>query len=320
MQCKWCATSRGLDVGCVSSATPCPGTSSAVSSCAPPPCEEARSCSECLTRLAPTGGSCGWCRTSSYGGSRDIGCRASRNQCNFPGFSTYLETVCPVAPMLPTILWSVSAGVGLMIGCFVYIVTLKSDVRQLVLASYGLFFLSFVFYGASLFSFMISVRVVNKMNRKCCTGYCFGIHFLGYHEVTTVLAGVLTGAIMDGTIPTYYYSSGFPGMFSVMIGLPTVYGALLAFGIPRVALTGCYGRKKQKVDDDDYESINGGAHQHRDSAPLIPQASGPAHAAPAHAAPAPAAAAPPGYFPAPSYQAAAPGPQHYGDGAQPYNK
>jgi len=240
------------------------------------------------------------------------------------GYTQFLYS-CPVSNMVAPILWSVSTALGLLIGCIVYIATLNSDVRRLVHASYGLFALSFIFYGASLFSFMISVRVSNKLTRKCCTGYCFCIWFFGCFEVTSVLSGILTGAIMDGTIPQQYYSYGFPGFFSVLIGIPTVYGALLAFGIPRVAVMGCLGRRKVKKDEDAHdESVNGPRHdfhEHRESAPLLSTTDA------TRRGPAAQAAVPPSYFPAPhngpavNYQAAAPAPQYIvGETGQMYNK
>ena len=110
-----------------------------------------------------------------------------------------------------------------------------------------------------------------------------------------------------------------------MIGLPTVYGALLAFGMSRVLIMGCLGRRKAKTEDgysrDD--SINGprhDIHEHRDSAPLLSPTDA-TRRAPA------AAAVPPSYFPAPhtgpapSYQAAAPAPQYVvNEGGVMYNK
>ncbi len=127
------------------------------------------------------------------------------------------------------------------------------------------------------------------------------------------------------TISQQYYYGGFPGMFSAIIGLPTVYGALLAFGIPRVAVMGCQGRRKVKQDEDAHdESVNGPRHdfhEHRDSAPLLSPTDA-TRRAPA------AVAVPPSYFPAPhngpapSYQAAplVPAPYVVGESGQVYNK
>ncbi len=81
---------------------------------------------------------------------------------------------------------------------------------------YRLFLFSFVLWGASLFSFLLSVKVLSKMkSRKCCNGYCFCIYFFGMFELTCVLAGYLTGVIMDATISNYYNPGG---IFTLVIG------------------------------------------------------------------------------------------------------
>jgi hypothetical protein len=95
----------------------------------------------------------------------------------------------------------------------------------------------------------------------------------------------------------------FPGFFSLLIGIPTVYGGLLAMGIPRVAVMGCLGRRKVKAhDDDNGRSVNGSRRELREheGAPLL----SPTDAAP-HAR---QQVQQPQYFPVPTqnYQAAAP--------------
>jgi hypothetical protein len=116
----------------------------------------------------------------------------------------------------------------------------------------------------------------------------------------------------------------FSGFFSVAIGFPCIYGALLLMGIPRVGMTGCYGRKKLKKHDSIARNVN--AEQDEERAPLVRSRDQPEEAAPPPR-PAPASVAtPPSYFPspvvrAPSYQEAAP-PLLYAvaDDEQLYNK
>jgi hypothetical protein len=185
-----------LSLGCLNTDTQCPGPFTQLEYCPIPSCDVATNCGDCVSRARPQGGgSCGWCTT--YDGN-NIGCRSSFDECN-GATSTTVQMLysCPVNAVIPSILWSVSTILGLGVGALVYVLVFNSDTRRQIQASYGLFVLSFLFYGASLFSVLLSIRVSNKLNRKCCTGYCFCIWFFGCFELTSVLAGVLTGAIMD---------------------------------------------------------------------------------------------------------------------------
>jgi len=259
---------------------------------------------------------------AGYANIANIGCRSSYQDCmGASNYNTQFTYTCPVSPVVAPVLWSISSVIGLIVGGIVYMVTLNSDMRRLVQASYGLFALSFLFFPAALFSFMLSVRVSNKVSRKCCNCQCFWLWHFGLLEVMTVIAGILTGAVMDATISPVYNTSFFPGFFSVVVGIPTVYGGLLVFGIPRVLIMSCLGRQKAKTDDEFSrdDSINGprrDMHEHRESAPLLSPADAPRRA-PA------AAAVPPSYFPAPhtgpapSYQVT--GPYVANDGGQ-FNK
>ncbi len=200
--CKWCA-GGGLNVGCVDKGATCPGATSAQTVCPPPLCETAATCGECLGRASPSGGACGWCTTST---KLNIGCRSSSASCvgstsnkfwldcSFPSE----PVVVPVTFVWPTPFFSLSMGLGLVIGLFVYVRNRNADMSRIVKACYGLFFLSFFLYGAALFSFLLSLHVVSKTSRKCCSCYCFWIWFFGCMEVTSVWVGMLTAAVIDG--------------------------------------------------------------------------------------------------------------------------
>ncbi len=96
------------------------------------------------------------------------------------------------------------------------------------------------------------------------------------------------------------------GIFTLAIGIPTVYGGLLVCGIPRVIVTSYYSRKKLKKGDVRTTV------QDEERAPLLSREQ---PAAPVSRSSVPAVAVaptPPSYFPAPhnvgapAYQAAAP--------------
>jgi hypothetical protein len=122
--------------------------------------------------------------------------------------------------------------------------------------------------------------------------------------------------------PDFY--NPFAGYFTVLIGFPALYCSLLVMGIPRVVMTGCYGRQKlKKGGDSNLRNVNGpGLDEDDERAPLRREQSEPPVSRPTVATP----AVPPSYFPspvigAPSYQEAAPSLLYaVADDEQLYNK
>jgi hypothetical protein len=196
--CNWCIRPGGvpLSAGCVEATGTCPSSSSVADLCPPSLCETAVTCSDCVAKASPSGGACGWCVTPN---SLNVGCRGSSLTC---GAANVFKAQCSVAAPLSTLVWSVvvlpvATVVGLVVGLVVFVRTATSNVATLVRASVVLFALSFVLYGAALFSFLLSVRVVNKMRRDECNCFCSWIWIFGCFEVFGILAGMVTGVIFD---------------------------------------------------------------------------------------------------------------------------
>ncbi len=199
--CKWCgATSGVMSAGCVDPATACPSSTTVLAVCPASPCETAQTCGECLAKASPSGTACGWCTTSD---ALNIGCRSSTSTCvgmtdnQFWQKCSFDSPVVAAQVVWPIVFFSLSVGLGLLVGLVVYLRVRGAEVRTLVRACVGLFVVSLFLYGAALFSFLLSVNVAGKMMRKCCGCYCFWIWFCGCFELSAVLAGVLTGMVVD---------------------------------------------------------------------------------------------------------------------------
>lgn len=256
--CTWCASDKGVSGGCVDlRSSSCPDTTSAQAVCPPSLCENVATCEDCLKQASPAGGACGWCTTSD---SLNIGCRSSSDscvgstsnrfwrQCTFPTTTPPVVTGPPLVVVWPTVLFPLCLGLGFLAGCIVFVRSRSLESRGQVRACYGLFFLSFVLYGAALFSVLLSLGLVRKLNgRKCCTCSCYWFWFCGCLEITAVLAGAVVAAVFDGIEGPS--SRPFIGIFSLAIGMPTIYGGLIVVGIPRVILTDRLSRRKLKEDE-----------------------------------------------------------------------
>jgi hypothetical protein len=197
--CNWCIRPGEvpLSAGCVEASGGCPAGTGVAVLCPPSLCETALTCSECVAKASPSGGPCGWCVTPN---SLNIGCRSSSLTCG-ETINVFMSQ-CSVAAPPSTLMWSVvvlpaATVLGLVVGLVVFVKTATSNVKTLVRASVVLFLLSFVLYGAALFSFLLSVRVVNKMRRDECNCFCSWIWIFGCFEVFGMLAGMLTGVIFD---------------------------------------------------------------------------------------------------------------------------
>lgn len=264
----WCQAG-GLSVGCFAYGA-CPAGSNAASQRSCPvtfdSCPMIQTCSDCQQNNG-----CQWCSTGSSSYSSNYGCLSNAYNC--PS-NSYGNNGCPstsisssIGSIISISTVSVSMVVGLLIGALGYFVGHSADVKKqqsisLIVCSFffcklavfssvffsqKLFFLSFVFWGASLFSFLLSCKVISKASRKCCNGYCFCVYFFGIFELVCVLSGFLTGVIMDASLYNYYNPGG---IFTLVIGLPTAVSGILCFGIPRVAVAGCASKLKPKSDSD----------------------------------------------------------------------
>jgi hypothetical protein len=195
--CKWCVRPGGvpLSAGCVEATGACPSSASVADVCPPSLCETALTCSECVAKASPSGGPCGWCVTPN---SLNIGCRSSSLTCG-ETINVFMSqcSVATVNVAWQMVFFPLSVALGLVVGLIVVVRTSKSDVGTLVRACTGLFVLSFVLYGAALFSFLLSVRVVNKMRRDSCNCFCSWIWIFGLLELATITGGVLAGTIFD---------------------------------------------------------------------------------------------------------------------------
>ncbi len=113
-----------------------------------------------------------------------------------------------------------------------------------------LFLVSFVLWGAALFSFLLSVKVARKSSRRFCHGRLFFIFVLGFFELGCVVSGLLTSLIMEQN-ENFYYGDTVGGVITMSLSLPTVVGGLLCFGGIRLSISSCAARKKTKSKDDD---------------------------------------------------------------------
>lgn len=91
--------------------------------------------------------------------------------------------------------------VGFLVGAAVYFTSLSGDVNRLQKAALTLFLVSIVFWGASFFSVLLSMRLNKKLKlRKCCNCYTFCVFFFGIHEILCVAAGFFTSISLDFSV------------------------------------------------------------------------------------------------------------------------
>jgi hypothetical protein len=207
--CNWCVAGP-LSVGCRAMCPP--GSTAVVGGYHQCPvtfdvCPSIQSCGKCNQNS-----NCNWCGSNYNYNSNDYngGCVSRVYTC--PQDTTN-QWSCPNSNSnyVAITLASVSMIVGLLIGAIGFWMGVRDPTKQQSI-SVGLFALSFVFWGASLFSFLLSCKVVKRASRECCNGYCFCIYFFGIFELCCVLAGFLSGVTMDATA-SYYYSAMPPGKF-----------------------------------------------------------------------------------------------------------
>lgn len=146
---------------------------------------------------------------------------------------------------------SISMIVGLVIGVIVYLPSIARNREGQAHASIALYLLSYLFWGTSFFSCVLSFRLTKQ--RKACGCSCSWIYVMGIMEMMGVIAGFVTGLTIDlsinyGYYYNYYYSNG--PSFMLLIGMPTSLASILVFGTVRVILTGREGRQHAKKDDD----------------------------------------------------------------------
>jgi hypothetical protein len=145
---------------------------------------------------------------------------------------------------------------GLIVGGYFYSCALATEnphqIYKYMVASFAF---SWVLIGASLFSFLISLRAkrlkLGKRGWHCC-GSALVIAF-GIQELSFVLAGFLSGLIIDSAQlqEIQYYNNGYYyGFFpaTLVIGLPLIYIGL-GLGVVRVAATYYQLFKEPKRDD-----------------------------------------------------------------------
>jgi hypothetical protein len=259
--CQWCTfgSSNVLSVGCFAYGT-CPGSSSFVGDGNCPvttdSCPLLRNCNDCVANNG-----CQWChiRFSTIESPTNYGCVSNSYTC--PGWSFPVNSCSSsgaTGTTIAIVLSSISITVGLLIGAFGFYVGYSADAKKQHMISLVLFFLSFVFWGASLFSILLNWKAVNKTSRKCCNGYCFCVMFFGICEMTCVLAGFVTGLSLDLVSLPYTISfGGFGGVYSLAIGLPTAAAGILSLGIPRVAVASCAVKRKVKDDSERAPLVQG---------------------------------------------------------------
>lgn len=153
-------------------------------------------------------------------------------------------------------------GGGLLMGLIVFIRVIGKGPEEQQTAAALLFYMSFVLWGASFFSAILSMRIARKRpTRSCCSCGCSWVFICGVFEMMGVLMGFLAGLIIDASqlswdptnYNTYFYYNFFNA--TLMIGMPTVLGTLLTFGIPRICISNSLSKaSKHKRFEDDEES------------------------------------------------------------------
>jgi hypothetical protein len=142
------------------------------------------------------------------------------------------------------ILVSVSSGLGLIIGIYVFLVNYNAEQLQRYRAMLLLYLASFVLCGCSFFSILLSFRLLQFQHRKqCCGPYNHRrvtIYALGIVEALIIFVTLAVGLFYSISLLSYLnqnFSGDSNNYWLMMISVPGVYGSLLCFGLPRVVLT-----------------------------------------------------------------------------------
>jgi hypothetical protein len=180
--------------------------------------------------------------------------------------------------LVALVVFGLSMVLGLLIGAVVLAVYLRRDVAQQQRAASALFGLSFVLMGAAPFSVGLCMRIVRSTTRKSFEGHSAAVFILGISEICCMLGGFLAGFMIE--LFDDYNENYFSG-FIILMGIPTVIGGTLVFGIPRIIVSWYASRRDPNAPDaessdeeEEDEALRGGSPRIRppsEVAPLLSQ-------------------------------------------------
>lgn len=124
---------------------------------------------------------------------------------------------------------------GFLLGTILFVGALTKP--RYIGAYVVLFFaLSFVFWGMSIFGPILCMLAAHygfpspkAWSRRHWRGVMYG---LALTEIPLYIAGIITGFSLDGSAVSYEY--GFPLLFTLLIGMPILFGTMVTFGIARL--------------------------------------------------------------------------------------
>lgn len=258
--CKWCGSGSN-SAGCVEATQTCPLGSSSVSVCpiSSDWCESAQSCFSCLSRANGPTGKCSWCESGS---GRGGGCR-SQSRCPTNLFLVQQLNRCGVSVEMQNylilitsvVLVSASVVVGLILGAFAYAFAISSvEPHFLYRVAVITYVMSYFFWGAIPFSVAIAFRAsrLRLGGKQWSSSSRVWIVLTGVLELLAVLAATIVTFTIDA--PELTMSDLSDGIFpaSLLVSLPTVWGALL---IATVQIGILYNHLARRPSYGDYQVV-----------------------------------------------------------------